>query len=829
MPEATELQDIGKVEEISLQDEMSSSYMQFAMSTIMARALPDVRDGLKPSQRRILVAMRDDGLTPDRPHSKCAAIVGETMKTYHPHGDMAIYDTLVRMAQDFNARYPSVDPQGNFGSLDGDPAGAARYTEARLAEVAMALLEDLDKDTVDFQPTYDEKSEEPVVLPGGFPNLLCNGVSGIAVGYATNIPPHNLGEVIDAGIALLDDPNLELKDLMKYVEGPDFPTAGLVLGHQGIVNYFKTGRGSIIMQARAIVEPLDRNREAIIVTELPYQVRKDALLQQIAKLHDSGDIDAISDLRDESDRKGIRVVIELKRDSNAEVVLNQLYKRTAMRTSFGANCLALVPTAGGALVPQMCGLRDLLTHFLAHRRVVVTRRTQFLLAKALARAHIVEGLLKALDMIDEVIALIRGSENRSAARDGLVAEFEFSEEQADEILNMQLGRLTRLSAAELQEEYKALEADIAEYESILASEEKKSDVIKRELRKVKHDLGDERRTRIIPGELEDLSTGDLIAQEDMCITITRDGYVKRLPLDTYRVQHRGGRGILALTKKEEDIVANVFVCSTHHLLLAFTNKGLVYRARAYQVPLASRTARGTPIVNILPIESDEKITATIPVESYDQGGYLVMVTKQGMIKKTALSAYDTPLRSKGLIAINLNKGDELKWVMATDGTKDIVLTTRQGKTVRFDEAAARSMGRSTAGVKAMKLRKGDELVATAVVDKKDPRDLLVVGEKGLGKRTALAEYRRKGRNIQGVTTLNVTDRTGPVVGVEVVDDDAEIMCINSAGVLIRVPVANIRRTGRSAQGVKMVALDEGTVVSAVAEVVRYATEETGPK
>ncbi len=825
MPDATETQDIGKVEEISLQEEMTSSYMQFAMSAIMARALPDVRDGLKPSQRRILVAMNGEGLTPDRSHSKCAAIVGETMKTYHPHGDMAIYDTLVRMGQNFAARYPLIDPQGNFGSLDGDPAGAARYTEARLSPVAMAMLADLDKDTVDYQPTYDEKTTEPVVLPGGVPNLLSNGASGIAVGYATNIPPHNLGEIVDACILLLDKPDLDVKQLMKYVHGPDFPTAGLILGQRGILDYFETGRGSITMQARAIIEPLDRNRQAIIVTELPYQVRKDSLLQQIAKLHDSSSIEGIADLRDESDRKGMRVVIELRRDINPQVVLNQLYKRTNLRTSFGANCLALVPVKGGALVPQLCGLKDMLTNFLTHRREVITRRTQFLLDKAKARAHIVEGLLKALDIIDEVIALIRGSDTRDAARQGLMKKLGFSEVQADEILNMQLGRLTRLSAEELRKEYEQLEVDIAEYESILGSEEKKSAVIKKELRAVKNKLGDERRTRIVPDEAEDISTEDLIAQEDMCITITHDGYVKRLPLDTYRVQHRGGRGVLALSKKEEDNVADVFVASTHHLVLGFTNRGLVYRAKGYQVPLASRQARGTPIINILPIEPGEMITATIPVQDFDQGGYLVMVTKQGMIKKTALSAYDTPLRSKGLIAIKLNKNDELTWVMWSDGTKDIMLATRKGKAVRFDEADVRAMGRSAAGVRAIRLRKGDELIATAVVDKKDPRDLLVVGEKGLGKRTALAEYRRKGRNIHGVTTLNVTARTGLVVGVEVVDDDDEVMCITSAGVLIRVPVGNIRRTGRNAQGVKIVALDEGTTVSAVAKVVRYCTNE----
>ncbi len=817
--------DIGTVEPIELQEEMTSSYMQFAMSAIMARALPDVRDGLKPSQRRILLAMNDDGLTPDRPHSKCAAIVGETMKTYHPHGDASIYDALVRMGQDFAARYPLVDPQGNFGSMDGDPAGAARYTEARLSPIAMAMLEDLDKDTVDFQPTYDENTEEPAVLPGGFPNLLGNGAAGIAVGYATNIPPHNLGEIVDAAVALLDDPDLDVKGLMKHMEGPDFPGGGLILGIGGIRKYFETGRGSVTMQARAIIEPLDRSHDGIIVTELPYQVNRAGLMQQIAQLCEKKTIEGISDLRDESDRKGMRIVIELRREANPQVILNQLYKHTQMRTNFGVNALALVPTEGGQIVPKLCGLKEMLTQFLSHRRQVVTRRTQFLLKQAEARAHIVEGLLKALDIIDQVIKLIRGSANRTAAREGLVAELGFTQIQADEILNMQLGRLTRLSAEELNSEYEQLQADIAEYEGILKSETTKSGVIKKELRAIKRELGDERRTRIIPSEAEEINMEDLIAQEDMTITITRDGYVKRLPLDTYRVQRRGGKGILALSKKEEDSVQDVFVATTHHLLLCFTNQGRVYRLKAYQVPIASRTARGIPIINLVPLESAETITATIPVHNYEQGGYLVMVTKLGKIKKTKLSEYDTSLRSKGLIALKLNKGDELKWVMWSDGKKDVMLVTRNGKALRFSEKKVRPMGRNAAGVNAIKLVGKDEVVSTAIVDPKDKRDLLVVGEKGLGKRTALSEYRRHGRATQGVLTLSVTDRTGPVIGVQVVDDEDEIMCISSNGVLIRVPVEHIRRTGRSAQGVKVVTPSEDAHVSAVAKVVREAAEE----
>lgn len=817
--------DIGIIEPISLQEEMANSYMQFAMSTIMARALPDVRDGLKPSQRRILVAMRQENLTPERSHSKCAAIVGETMKTYHPHGDLAIYDTLVRMGQDFNARYQLVDPQGNFGSVDGDPAGAARYTEARLSEVAMAMLEDLDQDTVDFQPTYDEKTTEPTVLPGAFPNLLCNGSSGIAVGYATNLPPHNLREVIDAAIALLDNPDLEAKALLKYIQGPDFPTGGLVLGLKGVRDYLTTGRGSIVMQARAVIEPQERGRDAIIVSELPYQVSKAALLKQIATLVDKERLSDIADLRDESDRNGMRVVIELKREANPQVVLNQLYKRTVMRTNFGANMLALVPGPDGVVVPRMCNLEDLLREFLRHRREVVTRRTEYLLKQAQDRLHIVAGLLRALDLIDEVIVLIRASRNRTEARSGLMKELEFSEVQAEHILNMQLARLTRLSRDELVQERERLLADIAEYEHILADEDYKSKVIKDELRAVARHLGDERRTVIIPEEAGEISTEDLITREAMTVTITRDGYIKRLPLDTYRVQRRGGRGILALNKKEEDDVQDLFVANTHDIIICLTDQGLAHRLKAYQVPMASRTARGTPIVNLVPVASGESITALIPVRDFSQGGYLVMVTEQGMIKKTSLEEYHTPIRAKGLIAINLKKNDRLKWVAWTDGTKDIMLVTRLGKALRFDEAQVRPQGRNTAGVGAIKLRKGDEIVDMVVVDKNDQRDLLVVSEKGLGKRTPLSEYRRQGRNTQGIFTLSITERTGRLTGAQVVEEDDQVMGLASDGVLIRVPVTDIRRTGRAAQGVKVMRPTDNNTVVVLAKIVKPTEEE----
>ncbi len=813
----------GIIRPISLQTEMETSYMQFAMSTIMARGLPDVRDGLKPSQRRVLVAMRDDNLTPDRPHSKCAAIVGATMKTYHPHGDASIYGTLVHMGQDFNARYPPIDPMGNFGSVDGDPAGAPRYTEARLSGVAMIMLEDLDKDTVNFQPTYDERHQEPRVLPAMFPNLVCNGSSGIVPAYATNIPPHNVGEVVDAAIAILDDPDIATEEIMKLMPGPDFPSAGFILGTKGIRSYYETGNGSVTMQARAVIEPLDRSRTAIIVTELPYQVSKSELLMHIARLHEEGKIVGISDLRDETDRKGMRVVIELRRDANPNVVLNQLYKRTAMRTNFAVNFMALVPVPGtDAVVPRLLGIKECLQHFLTHRREVVLRRTRFLLKQAEDRAHILEGLIKALDVLDEIIALVRASANRTEARQGLMKEFGFSEKQAEAILSMQLGQLTRLSRIEIEKEMGQLQEAIAEYREILGSHDKQSEVMKGELRRVKREFGDDRRTRIIPGEADDITMEDLIAQEDMTITITHDGYIKRLPVDTYRLQRRGGRGVVALNKKEEDTVRDVFVATTHHIVLCFTNRGMIYQLKAYQVPMASRQSRGTPIINLVPIEQGESITAMIPIENFDVGGYLVMVTEGGLIKKTALKEYDTPLRAKGIIAINLRDEDRLKWVMWTDGTKDVMISTSDGKCVRFDEGEVRPVGRNAAGVNAIKLRDGDSIVATAVVDKEDGNDLLVVGAKGLGKCTPLADYPRKGRATQGVITLKVTERTGPVVGVLVVEEDDEIMCITGQGVLIRMPVKGIRNTGRNAQGVKVVNPSEGDSVTAVTKVVRYA-------
>jgi DNA gyrase subunit A len=813
-----------QIEPLPIEQEMTDSFMQFALSVIVARALPDVRDGLKPSQRRILVAMNGMNLAPNTQHRKCAGICGETQSKYHPHGGEVIYPTLARMGQDFNARYPLIDPHGNFGSVDGDPPGAMRYTEARLSFPAVELLDELKYDTVDTQPNYDETIEEPVYLPARFPNLLANGTAGIAVGMATNIPPHNLGETIDACIAVLENPDIEPGGLMKYLHGPDFPTAGLILGTKGIKEYFETGRGSVVMQGRATIEPIGRERYAIIVTELPFQVAKSSLLEQIAQLHEGKKVDGLAAVRDESDRKGMRIVIELRREANPNVVLNQLYKRSMLRTSFSVNMLALIPI-GGTLVPRRCTVKELIAQYLIHRREVITRRTRFLLRQAEDRAHIVEGLLKAIDNIDAIVALIRASRNRGEAREGLMARFGFSERQANAILDMQLGQLTRLSHDELAAELKDLQERIAEYKAILGSEDRKSEIIKQELREVKRRLGDERRTVIIPGEADDISIEDLIAQEDMCVTITRDGYIKRLPVSTYRTQRRGGRGILALNKKEEDSIQDIFVATTHHLVLFFTDQGRIYRLKAYEIPMASRQAKGTPIINLVPLEPQERITAWIPVESFDQGGFLFMVTQGGYLKKTALKEYDTPLKTKGITAISLEQGDRLQWVLWTDGKHDIICATRLGKAIRFGEETVRSVGRSARGVRGPTLQKGDRLVSAQSVDPDDKRDLLVVCEKGLGKRTPLEEYRQIGRTSQGILTVSVTDRTGRVVGVDVVDNDTEIMCITANGIAIRMPVRNIRQTGRVAQGVKVVNLGEGDSVRAVAKVIRTEEEE----
>jgi DNA gyrase subunit A len=803
---------------VEISTEMRDSYMTYAMSVIFSRALPDARDGLKPVQRRIIYTMGEMNLSPGGRHVKCAKVAGQVSGSYHPHGNEVIYPALVRLGQDFSMRYLMVDPQGNFGSMDGDPPAAMRYTECRQAPAAVDMLLDIDRETVEFTPTYDEEGKEPSVLPGKFPNLLCNGGTGIAVGMATNIPTHNVTEVCNGIAALIDNPDLTDEELMRYVPGPDFPSAGLILGRKGIRDAYTTGKGTVTMQARASVEPLGGNKDAIIITELPYQVNKAALVTHMAELVRDKQIDGISDIRDESDRKGMRVVVELKRDANANVVLNQLYKHTAMRTNFACNMLALVDG-----VPRMLTLKWSLEIYIDHRREVILSRTRFLLAKAEERAHILEGFLKALSMLDAIIEAIRNSPSPAAARDRLQeAPFEFSERQAQAILDLTLSRLTQLERQKIQEEYEAVIKEIAYLREILENPRRVFELIKDDLEDIKKRHGDPRRTEIKTVEADDIDIADLIKEEDMVVTMTRDGYIKRLPVATYRVQNRGGKGVIGLNKKEEDDVSNLFIASTHSILLFFTDAGRIYRLRAFEVPLAKREARGTAVVNLIPIERGEKVTATVSVDSFDQGGYLIMVTRHGVVKKTELKEYDTTLKARGIIAMNIQEGDSLRWVLWTGGEDEIFLCTRDGQSIRFHEGDVRAMGRNAGGVRGIKLRKDDEVVGCTVVD--PDKDLLIVTENGFGKRTPLSEYRSQTRGGVGIKTVNVTQKNGAVVGCEVVEDDDQLMLLTSTGQLIRIPTANIRVTGRSAQGVILVRCDEGACVVGVEKVVRECEE-----
>ncbi|MDI9602083.1 MAG: DNA gyrase subunit A [Acidobacteriota bacterium] len=803
---------------VEISTEMRDSYMTYAMSVIFSRALPDARDGLKPVQRRIIYTMGEMNLSPGGRHVKCAKVAGQVSGSYHPHGNEVIYPALVRLGQDFSMRYLMVDPQGNFGSMDGDPPAAMRYTECRQAPAAVDMLLDIDRETVEFTPTYDEEGKEPSVLPGKFPNLLCNGGTGIAVGMATNIPTHNVTEVCNGIAALIDNPDLTDEELMRYVPGPDFPSAGLILGRKGIRDAYTTGKGTVTMQARASVEPLGGNKDAIIITELPYQVNKAALVTHMAELVRDKQIDGISDIRDESDRKGMRVVVELKRDANANVVLNQLYKHTAMRTNFACNMLALVDG-----VPRMLTLKWSLEIYIDHRREVILSRTRFLLAKAEERAHILEGFLKALSMLDAIIEAIRNSPSPAAARDRLQeAPFEFSERQAQAILDLTLSRLTQLERQKIQEEYEAVIKEIAYLREILENPRRVFELIKDDLEDIKKRHGDARRTEIKAVEADDIDIADLIKEEDMVVTMTRDGYIKRLPVATYRVQNRGGKGVIGLNKKEEDDVSNLFIASTHSILLFFTDAGRIYRLRAFEVPLAKREARGTAVVNLIPIERGEKVTATVSVDSFDQGGYLIMVTRHGVVKKTELKEYDTTLKARGIIAMNIQEGDSLRWVLWTGGEDEIFLCTRDGQSIRFHEGDVRAMGRNAGGVRGIKLRKDDEVVGCTVVD--PDKDLLIVTENGFGKRTPLSEYRSQTRGGVGIKTVNVTQKNGAVVGCEVVEDDDQLMLLTSTGQLIRIPTANIRVTGRSAQGVILVRCDEGACVVGVEKVVRECEE-----
>lgn len=801
----------GKIIPIDLKDEMKRSYMLYSMSVIVGRALPDVRDGLKPIHRRILYAMNEIGLTSDKPHRKSATIVGEVMGKYHPHGDAAIYDALVRMAQDFSQRYPLIDGHGNFGSVDGDPPAAMRYTEARMARISQKLLADIDKDTVDFQPNFDESLKEPVVLPCRFPNLLVNGSSGIAVGMATNIPPHNLREVIDGVIMLIDNPDAKVEDLMTVIKGPDFPTAGIIVGKEGIRSAYTTGRGSIRIRAAAQIESLSGGRNRIIVSEIPYQVNKSRLIEHIAELVRDKKIDGITDLRDESDREGIRIVIDVRRDANPNVILNQLYRHTQMQTTFGVIMLVIVNGE-----PKLLDLKSVISHYIEYQKEIVVRRTRFDLNKAEERAHILEGLKIALDNLDAVINLIRSSPTPDIAREGLMKNFNLTEKQAQAILDMRLQRLTGLERRKIEDELKDIMELIKELKGILADEQKVLQIIKEELLEIKETFGDDRRTRITAGS-SDFDVEDLIAEEDIAVTLTHQGYIKRMPLNTYKSQRRGGRGITATNPKEEDFVEHLFIATTLNYILFFTDKGRVYSLKAYEIPEASRQARGTAIVNLIPLMPDETIRAVIPIRTFAPDKYLLMATRRGIVKKTALEEFDTK-RKTGLLAIRLDPDDDLVSVKRTTGNQEIIIVTAQGLALRFSEEDVRPMGRSARGVIGIRLGDGDTVIGMDVV--REDRDLLVVTENGYGKRTPLNQYRTyASRGGRGVKAITLTDKTGLAVAIKVLEGDDELMCISAEGVVIRMDAADISQQGRGAQGVRVMRLDPEDKVVSIAQIV----------
>ncbi len=811
----------GRIEERELENEMRSSYLDYAMSVIVGRALPDVRDGLKPVHRRVLYAMHDLGLQPNRPYRKCAFIVGEVMGKYHPHGDTAIYDTLVRMAQDFSLRYPLIDGQGNFGSIDDDPAAAMRYTEARLGRLATELLRDIEADTVEFGPNYDESQREPLLLPSRFPNLLVNGSSGIAVGMATNIPPHNLGEVIGAVRAYIENPEIDLKGLMKHVKGPDFPGGGTIMGSEGIKEAYRSGRGSVRLRAKAHVEPLKGGKEAIIVTELPFMVKKGGdggLITKIADLVREKKLTGISDLRDESDRSGMRLVIELKRGGDpSKVVLNQLYKRTQMQTSFGVNMVALVDG-----VPRTLGLKELVENYVGHQREVITRRTQHELRQAEARAHILEGLLVALDNLDAVIKLIRGSKDPDTAREGLIKKFKLSEEQARAILDMRLQRLTALESDKVRKEHAELTKRIKELRAILGDEARIDALIVDELGEIEKRYGDERRTEIAAAEGE-VDIEDMIADQQMVISITASGYVKRLPLATYRQQRRGGRGVMGMNLKEGDYIEHLRICSTHDYLLFFTNFGKVYRLKVYELPEGSRASKGQALVNVLPLRDKERVMAAIPTRDFKEDKFLVFATAQGLVKKTEFAAYDTPIRADGIIAIKIRKGDELVQVRLTSGKDDLLLVSRSGHASRFSEKNVRAMGRDTSGVKGMNVaEKGNRVLAMDVV--RPDAQVLVVTENGYGKRTPVAEYPCKGRGTKGVLTVKLTTKKGALAGALVVREHQDLLFISQNGMVQRTQAGGISLMGRATQGVRVMNLRSADRVSAVARVVESGAD-----
>jgi DNA gyrase subunit A len=805
----------------NLEDEMKTSYIDYAMSVIVGRALPDVRDGLKPVHRRILYAMKEMGLKHTSAYKKSARVVGDVLGKYHPHGDTAVYDAMVRMVQDFSLRYPLVEGQGNFGSIDGDSPAAMRYTEARMDAIADEMLGDIDKETVDFVPNYDGSLQEPVILPAKLPNLLINGSSGIAVGMATNIPPHNLTEVIEGVIAYMENPEITIADISKIIKGPDFPTAGIIHGRAGIKEYLETGRGSVKIRAKTEIEELKGNREAIIIRELPYQVNKAVLLETIAGLVRDKKIEGISDLRDESDRDGIRVVIEIKRDSNSQIVLNQLYKHTQMATSFGVIMLAIVNNK-----PKVLNIKEMLYHYVEHRKIVIIRRTKFELAKAEARAHILEGLKIALDNLDAIIKTIKESKDVDIARVNLMSRFKLSKIQSQAILDMKLQQLTGLERKKIEDEYLEVIKTIERLRGILADPKKVLAIIREELLQLKEKYGDDRRTRIM-AQAVDLDIEDLIQEEEVVVTLSHAGYIKRLPVTTYRAQRRGGRGIAGMATREEDFVESLFITNTHAYMLFFTTKGRIYWTRVYEIPEGGRASKGKAIVNLLQLSSqDEKITAAIPIRSFedekDKGTYLLMGTRNGTVKKTPLTEFDSP-RKGGIIAIGLEQGDVLIEVKRTDGNSQVIIATKEGLAIRFKEKEVRSIGRAGKGVRGINLVKNDEVVGMEAVSPKDV--ILAACVNGYGKRTEVDAYRLQSRGGKGVINIKTTDRNGTVIGIKKANDDVELMLMTEKGITIRLPVKDVSIIGRNAQGVRLVRLEEGDKLAALATVVKEENEE----
>ena len=805
------------VKGINISTEMKTSFLDYAMSVIVSRALPDVRDGLKPVHRRILYGMQELGNTPDKPHKKSARIVGDVMGKYHPHGDSSIYEAMVRMAQHWSYRYMLVDGHGNFGSVDGDAAAAMRYTESRMSKIAMELLRDINKNTIDYKDNYDGQEKEPVVLPSRYPNLLVNGASGIAVGMATNIPSHNLGEVIDGVLALSENPDISIEELMSIIPGPDFPTGGIILGRSGIRRAYETGRGSVLIRAKVEIEQKASGKEVIIVKELPYQVNKARLIEKIAELVRDKKIDGITHLADESDRNGMRIVIEVRKDANSHVLLNNLYKQTALQSSFGVNMLALVDNQ-----PKVLNIKEMLYYYLEHQKVVIRRRTQFELNKAEDRAHILEGLRIALDHIDEIIKLIRSSQTGEEAKNGLMEKFNLSERQAQAILDMRLQRLTGLERDKIEDEYNALVKLIEDLKFILANEYRVLEIIRDEITEIKDRFSDKRRTEIVAGGAEVLEDEDLIPMENSVLTLTNKGYIKRLPANTYKSQKRGGRGVQGMGTNEDDFVEHLLYTSTHDTILFFTNKGKVYRARGFEIPEYGRTAKGLPLVNLLAVEKDEQVTAMIPMSSFEEDSYFIFTTKYGVTKRTPVSGF-AQIRANGLIAISLREEDELIAVRLTDGKKEIIIGTRQGKLVRFEETDIRSMGRTAGGVRGIRLKDDDYVVGMEIIEPE--QEILVVTENGYGKRTPEAEYRLQSRGGMGVKTCQITDKNGPLSAVKAVDGTEDLMLITINGMLIRMDVNDISITGRSTQGVRLMRLADDELIATVAKVAKVEKED----